>query len=129
MYINLWTQIANEFKDYNEYLIFESMDEVFFYNYTYSIYDYTTLTNLNQAFVDAIRNTGGNNIERLLIIAGANDDLEMTCFSDYKIPVDQSKKLAVSIHILNHMILFLILIMNRIIGLIIIILHIHMAQR
>jgi endoglucanase len=97
-YINLWTQIANEFKDYNEYLIFESMDEVFFYNYTYSIYDYTTLTNLNQAFVDAIRNTGGNNIERLLIIAGANDDLEMTCFSDYKIPVDQSKKLAVSIH-------------------------------
>ena len=32
-YINLWTQIANEFKDYNEYLIFESMDEVYFLEY------------------------------------------------------------------------------------------------
>ena len=29
-YINLWQQIANEFKDYNDYLIFESMDGVYF---------------------------------------------------------------------------------------------------
>ena len=98
IYINLWTQIANEFKDYNEYLIFESMDGIYFYNNDYYIFDYTTLTNLNQAFVDTIRKTGGNNIERLLIIAGANDDLELTCSPNYKMPVDQSNKLAISIH-------------------------------
>ena len=97
-YINLWTQIANEFKDYNEYLIFESMDGIYFYDYINNIYDYTTLTTLNQAFVDTIRNTGGNNIERLLIVAGANDDFQMTCTSYYKMPVDKSNKLAVSIH-------------------------------
>jgi len=97
-YINLWRQIANEFKDYNEYLIFESMDQIFFYDYEYYIFDYTTLKNLNQAFVDTIRNTGGNNIDRLLIVAGANDDFQMTCTSYYKMPVDQSNKLAVSIH-------------------------------
>ena len=97
-YINLWRQIANEFKDYNEYLIFESMDEVYFYDSTIFYFDYTTLRNLNQAFVDTIRNTGGNNINRLLIVAGANDDYIMTCKSDYKMPVDQSNKLAVSIH-------------------------------
>ena len=28
-YINLWTQIANEFKEFNDYLIFESMNEVY----------------------------------------------------------------------------------------------------
>ena len=56
---------------------------------------------MNQAFVDTIRNSGGNNKERLLIIAGANDDLIMTCSSDYKMPVDQSNKLAVSIHYLE----------------------------
>jgi hypothetical protein len=39
-----------------------------------------------------------DNIERLLIIAGANDELIMTCSSDYKMPIDQSNKLAVSIH-------------------------------
>jgi hypothetical protein len=97
-YINLWTQIANEFKDYNEYLIFESMDEIYFLDNIYYTFDYTTLTTLNQAFVNTIRNTGGNNIERLLIVAGAYDDCHMTCTSDYKIPVDQSNKLAISIH-------------------------------
>jgi len=98
IYINLWRQIANEYKDYNEYLIFESMDEIYFYNNDYYIFDYTTLTNLNQAFVDTIRKVGGNNIERLLLNAGANDDLQLTGSSNYKIPVDPSNKLAISIH-------------------------------
>jgi len=97
-YINLWTQIANEFKDCNEYLIFESMDAVNFFDYDIFDYDFKTLINFNQAFVDTIRNSGGNNKERLLIIAGANDDLVWTCSPEYKIPVDQSNKLAVSIH-------------------------------
>jgi hypothetical protein len=59
---------------------------------------YIVLTNINQAFVDTIRNSGGNNIERLLVIAGANGDLEMTSSSKYKILIDKSNKLAVSIH-------------------------------
>ena len=94
-YINLWSQIANEFKDYNEYLIFESMNDVYFFEY---YFDYTTLINLNQAFVDTIRNSGGNNIERLLLIAGANDELGLTTSMYYKLPIDKSNKLAVSIH-------------------------------
>ena len=97
-YINLWKQIANEFKDYNEYLIFESMDYAYFIDYDFYEFDYKTLLILNQAFVDTIRKSGGYNTERLLIIAGANVDLEMTCSSKYKIPVDQSNKLAISIH-------------------------------
>ena len=97
-YINLWTQIAKEFKDYNEYLIFESMDEVYFFDYDVFDYDYTTLTIFNQAFIDTIRKSGGNNKERLLIIAGVNDELLWTCSSEYKMPVDQSSKLAISIH-------------------------------
>ena len=100
-YINLWSQIANKFKDYNEYLIFESMDKVYFFDYNLYNYDYQTLINLNQAFVDTIRNSGGNNKDRLLIIAGANADITWTCSSEYKIPVDQSNKLAVSIHYLE----------------------------
>ena len=42
-YINLWTQIANEFKDYNHYLIFESMNDVFFINYETLDYDFELL--------------------------------------------------------------------------------------
>jgi len=97
-YINLWTQIANEFKDYNEHLIFESMDEVYFYNYKTYNFDFDLLFIFSQAFLDTIRNSGGYNIERLLIVAGAYDDLDMTCSSDFKIPVDPSNKFALSIH-------------------------------
>ena len=97
-YINLWTQIANEFKDYNNYLIFESMNEVYFYNPITYAFDYDILFNLNQVFVDTIRNSGGNNIERLLIIAGAYDALDMTSSPKYKIPADPSNKLALSLH-------------------------------
>ena len=74
------------------------MDRVYFFNYIKNNFDFSALTKLNQAFVDTIRNSGGYNIERLLIIAGANDELIMTCSSDYKMPIDQSNKLAVSIH-------------------------------
>jgi len=97
-YVNIWSQIANEFKDYNEYLIFESMDAVSFFDYDSYSFGYKILTNFNQAFVDTIRNSGGKNIERLLIIAGANDDLQMTCSLDFKMPIDKSNKLAISIH-------------------------------
>ena len=97
-YIKLWKQIANEFKDSNHYLIFESMNEIYFSDPITYLFDFDVLLNLNQAFVDTIRNSGGNNIKRLLIIAGASDEIDMTCSSDYKIPVDPSNKLAVSIH-------------------------------
>ena len=95
-FIYLWTQIANEFKNYNEYLIFQSMDQV-----VYKIgndYDYITLLNLNQAFVDTVRNTGRKNSDRLLIVVGMNQDPEVTCLSLYKIPIDPSRKLAVSFY-------------------------------
>ena len=97
-FINLWKQIANEFKDYDDHLIFESMNEVYYENSKTYTYNYTKLFILNQAFVDTIRSSGGNNIERLLLIAGAYDDIDWTCSSDYKMPKDPYNKLAVSIH-------------------------------
>ena len=95
-YIALWTQIANEFKSFNEYLIFESMNEVSYKKGEKN--DFITLLSLTQAFVDTVRNTGGKNVDRLLLISGMNADLELTCSSEYKLPIDPFKKMAVSIH-------------------------------
>ena len=95
-FVYLWTQIANEFKYYNEYLIFESMGRS-----RYKIGnddDYITLLNLNQAFVDTVRNTGGENSDRLLMVVGMDQDPDLTCASSYKIPIDPSKKLAISLY-------------------------------
>ena len=93
-FINLWSQIANEFKDYDEHLIFESMNEVDFTKD--GVYDYITLLILNQAFVDVIRNSGGNNGERLIIISGAKNNIDMTYSKEYKLPIDPSNKFAIA---------------------------------
>ena len=95
-YINLWSQIAEEFKKYNEYLIFESMNEVEYLNN--DKYDYLVLLSMTQAFVDTVRNSGGKNGDRLLIIAGAKGEMDYTCSKDYKLPIDPSNKIAVSMH-------------------------------
>ena len=59
-FINLWRQIANEFKDYEEHLIFESMDSFndLLYEglYSYENYNYSSLLTLTQSFIDIVRN-------------------------------------------------------------------------
>ena len=66
--------------------------------YINGIYDYKTLFNLSQIFVDSVRNSGGKNKERLLILSGARKDIDLTCSDDYMIPKDPSNKLAISVH-------------------------------
>ena len=95
-FIYLWKQISNEFKDYNEYLIFESMGIGLFF--IGNDYDYSTLLILNQAFVDTIRNSGGKNIDRLILVAGMYKHPDLSCSSEYKLPIDPYKKFAVSLN-------------------------------
>jgi len=95
-YINLWKQLAEEFKDFNEYLIFESMNEPSFLNFF--DYNYDTLLNFTQSFVDTIRNSNKFNKERLLIISGMNSKIDATFSEKYKIPTDPANKLAISIN-------------------------------
>ena len=93
----MWTEIATYFKDYDNHLVFEDMNEVKWSSgSTYTASDYTTLNTLNQDFVDVVRATGGNNSDRLLLLAGANADLSNTCSTSYVLPKDDM--IAVDIH-------------------------------
>ena len=92
----LWTQIANEFKDYNDYLVFESMDELELK--LGDNYDYESLFNLTQSFIDIVRSSGGKNTKRLLIIAGANAQIELSISDKFKIPNDPANNFAISLH-------------------------------
>ena len=95
IYINLWKQIAEEFINYDEHLLFESMDNPNYYINGH--YDFDTLFILNQIFVNTIRNTGGNNKDRLLLISGGNSQIELVCSDNYKMPIDPSNKMAITI--------------------------------
>jgi endoglucanase len=109
-YEELWTQVADRFKDYSDMLIFESANE----ELGNSLNDNSTWSNsgalssaelyemtnaINQKFVDLIRNSGGNNDDRFLLIAGYNTDITMTCNSSYVMPTDTAdSKLLISVH-------------------------------
>jgi aryl-phospho-beta-D-glucosidase BglC (GH1 family) len=73
----LWSQIAEKFKDYGEWLIFEPLNEprgqVGSTTYWDSAPDdamYDILNQWNQAFVDTVRESGGNNAHRYLLVKG-----------------------------------------------------------
>lgn len=96
-YKTLWTQIAERFKDYDERLIFESMNEVGFDSLSESK-AFETLNNLNQEFVNLIRSTGGKNPTRHLLIAGYWTDIAKTCDSRFVMPQDEAGRCIVSVH-------------------------------
>ena len=97
-YRAMWNEIATYFKSYDQHLIFESMNEVDWNSNgnDYTADEYNTLNTLNAAFVEVVRKTKGNNSDRLLLLAGANTNLDFTCSSSYVLPDDDM--LAVSIH-------------------------------
>lgn len=96
-YKTLWAQIAERFQNYSERLIFESMNEVGFDSLSESK-AYETLNKLNQEFVDLIRNSGGNNPKRHLLIAGYWTDIAKTCDSRFVMPDDPAGRSIVSVH-------------------------------
>lgn len=96
-YTTVWQQIADRFQDYDEKLIFESMNEVGFDDLNQ--HDaYLLLNEFNQTFVDLIRNSSGNNPNRYLLIAGYWTDIDMTCSNYFVMPEDTSNKCIVSVH-------------------------------
>ena len=73
-----WTQIANRFKNYDDYLLFAGTNEVMVDgDYGTPTYEYYTVQNsFNQTFVNAVRATGGNNAVRHLIVQGFNTNID-----------------------------------------------------
>ena len=97
----LWTNIATYFKDYNEYLMFAGLNEPF---QEYSLFStrHSELTPIleryNQAFVDAVRATGGNNAKRVLIVQGPSTNISSTV-NYFNMPMDtENGKLMVEVH-------------------------------
>ena len=91
----IWTQIANEFSDYDDHLVFAGQNEPPIEKES----DVSKLVEYQQTFIDAVRATGGKNEKRLLVVQGPSTDAEKTCnWLANKIPTDPSGKLAVEIH-------------------------------
>ena len=86
----IWTQIATEFRDYDEHLLFGGLNEP-------GVGGKATddgaiisadkmadrLVTYENAFIQAVRATGGNNAQRVLIVQGPNTNIDNTCDNNY----------------------------------------------
>lgn len=97
-FVAVWQQIATHFEGHGSDLLFESMNEIHD-GYGPPMDVYLTIVNeLNQAFVDTVRATGGNNLERCLVVPGYNTNIEHT-IAGFVLPTDPTpNRLILSVH-------------------------------
>ena len=105
-YTRIWTQLSEAFADYDDRLMFESLNEEGVWDDIWNRYGgntgkqeaYDLLLEINQKFVDIVRASGGNNAERHLLIAGYATDVTLTCDEMFRMPQDPQNRCAVSVH-------------------------------
>ncbi|MCK9183036.1 MAG: glycoside hydrolase family 5 protein [Fibrobacteraceae bacterium] len=96
-----WQQIATRFKDYDRHLLFASANEPAVqdaYGTAFGSDRMAVLARYHQAFIDAVRATGGNNATRTLVVQGPHADIELTN-SVMTLPKDNvSSRLMMEVH-------------------------------
>lgn len=99
----LWTNIATEFQDYGDRLLFEGYNEMLDGNLSWTSTDskgYAALNQLAQTFVNTVRATGGNNAHRNLIVCTYGADAHETTLSAFTFPTDPTENhLIAEVHV------------------------------
>ncbi len=105
----VWSQIASRFKDYDNKLIFETMNEPrlvghqneWWINPSNSdcIDAVKTINKLNQDILDTIRSSGGNNGTRYVAVPGYDCSVDGATNENFKIPADTvQNRIIVAVH-------------------------------
>ena len=92
-FANLWTNIANEFKDYDNRLMFEGYNEMLDMNNSWNAPTtgngaYDAVNSFAQVFVDTVRATGGNNATRNLIVNTYVASTDQSVLNSFVLPTD-----------------------------------------
>lgn len=95
---NIWKQVANTFKNYDEHLLFESMNEPRLVGHNNEWWidanssdckeAISCINTLNQEFVKTVRATGGNNKTRYLLCTGYDSSPDGALNSGFVLPTD-----------------------------------------
>ncbi|MDR1868538.1 MAG: glycoside hydrolase family 5 protein [Treponema sp.] len=102
----IWTQIAENFKNYDEKLIFEGLNEPRTKGSAAewnggTIEERNNVNILNQLFVNTVRASGGNNEKRILMVPTYAASATAVAMNDLVIPADdanEKNKIIISIH-------------------------------
>lgn len=105
----IWSQIAANFEYASDKLIFETMNEPRVIGSSYEWYvapnntkaleSVEIVSRLNQTALDAIRTTGGNNAQRLVMVPSYAANPQAAMLPQFQLPQDSAEgKLIVSVH-------------------------------
>lgn len=109
----IWTQLADYFADYDQHLIFETlneprlvgdMNEWWFYPVDYPQQSQireaiSVINDMNQAGVNAIRNGKGNNNDRMILVPGYAACPDGVCTSLFQVPNDPTpNRIGLEVH-------------------------------
>ena len=100
-FAGVWENIATTFRNYDEHLIFESMNEVQASGMTV-LEQNQAIMKLNQIFVNTVRATGSNNAKRWLMVPGKFNYIDSICNekNQFKIPEDMvENRIILSVHV------------------------------
>ena len=96
-YKAIWSQLAEEFGEYSNKLIFESMNEIGFDDLG-TEKGCELMNKINAEFVKLVRNSGHNNADRYLLLAGYWTDIDRSCQGEGITVPEGDDKLIVSMH-------------------------------
>ena len=104
----VWSQIAETFKDYDEHLILESLNEPRLVGTDYEWWidrnnaqckdAVACINTLNQLFVDTVRASGGTNATRWLLVPGYAASPDGALNPDFAMPDDPQNRVILSVH-------------------------------
>lgn len=107
----IWKQLSERFRDYDEHLIFNGMNEPRLVGHANEWWIDSAsadcrdaiecINKINQAFVDTVRASGGNNASRYLLCPGYDASPDGATNSGYVLPtdpVDNDHHILVSVH-------------------------------
>ena len=108
---SIWEQLADRFGDYDEHVIFESINEPRLVetdhewwldmNAAECVEAVECINEWNQNFVDVVRKTGGNNATRYLMVSGYDASADGVLNDKFVLPTDTAEnegKILVSVH-------------------------------
>lgn len=99
----VWKQLASRFKSYSDYLLFEGYSELMNTTDNPTEKDYDNLNSYAQDFVNIVRNSGGNNEVRHIVISSYGSYSSGDPIDKLKVPTDISKngknKMIIDIHL------------------------------
>ena len=99
----IWAQIAEYFQNYPRTLLFETANEPVAIHTHYDT-QLQRLPELNQAFVDVVRGSGGNNATRILCLATPNfNTYEQLNRPEFTMPTNLDENMMVELHCYNAM--------------------------